>query len=157
MLDLIAKLPLERLDSGLLHTLTALAELAKTAPFPGSAPVAAMPLGPVLERLFIVSEEVRDSFHNSTTRLATNADLLAAAARALSEGRTEVAGMPSDRSAAAELKGAIEELTVAIERLPAIAQQMLSVPVVEAYASESQPKPEADLGHELRELLKEFE
>jgi hypothetical protein len=157
MLDRITKLSLERLDIGLLRTLTDLAERARTAPFPGSAPVPAVFSEPILERLFIVFEGLRDSLHNSTTRLAANADLLATTARALSEGRTEKAEMPPDLSAVAELKATMEALTVAIERLPGIAQQTLKGPVVESHSLGSQTMPNDELGRELRELLKEFE
>jgi hypothetical protein len=115
MLDLITKLPVERLDVGLQRTLTAFGRAREDHPFPGSAPVPAMPLESPLERFCSAFEEIRSSLHNSTIRLGANADLLTATARVLSEGPSNLAEMQLS-SAVAELKAAIEELTVAVER-----------------------------------------
>jgi hypothetical protein len=65
--------------------------------------------------------------------------------------------MQPDRSAAAELKVAIEELAVAIERLPGVPGKTLTIPFGKPNPRENQTMPDADLGRELRELLKEFE
>jgi len=114
---------------------------------------------PTLRRLALALERDRRSLRDAITHLSASAGMVATAARILSERSADIAQHPADVQALVELKSAVEQLTVTIVRLPAMAPQ--------ARASLSEPPlpnsdpphnlPVHDLGREVRELLKEFE
>jgi hypothetical protein len=88
-----------------------------------------------------------------------NAELLDSAMRAVTEREVLEATRPRTQRVSEELKTVIEELTAAIERLRKAERMPLPIGTgaEEPAGSDPQTMPDPrDLGHEVRELLKEL-
>jgi hypothetical protein len=150
----------DRLDIRLLREIGDLAERASIARLTGGpAPVQPCTAEPALGRLAVVIEDGLASLNRTTTQLVANAELLDSAMRAVTEREALEATTPRTQRVSEELKTVIEELTAAIERLRKAERMPLPIgtEAEEPTGSDPQTMPDPrDLGHEVRELLKEL-
>lgn len=159
LVDAIASLPLERLDSLLLDTLAELLDRARTAQLP-SAALPATSIGPSLDLLNSTIDQCRNSLLEAAARLGENAEALSSAAEGLADHADGAPRIGAELGSADELKLCLEQLTRMVEELLRLAEQAAAASLPAAADSQallSNVADETDYTRELHQLLREFE